>query len=152
MHPKIILFILFTIATAFAARALSPITIAVGPSEFPEGDSVTITEVRSDSPGLEVGSRVIVRGRYTLGSRDRARIGLSLTRTESRALVPILLGSGMDIAKGSGEFDLVYEVTQIGCMRVALNNLDRGASFGTIFFGTSEQLARVQREVRGWIK
>jgi hypothetical protein len=151
-YPKIGLFILFTVATVFAARALSPVGVAVGPNEFPEGDSVTIVEVLSDSSDLEPNSRVVVRGRYILGSRDHARISLSQTRTESRAPVPILPGSGKEISRGSGEFELVYEVTQIGCMRVALNNLDRGASFGTIFFGTPEQLARVKRDVRGWVK
>ena len=77
---------------------------------------------------------------------------MSQTRTESRAAVPVLAGSGQEISRGSGEFELVYEVTQIGCMRVALNNLDRGPSFGTVFFGTPEQLARVKREVYGWVK
>ena len=152
MYPKIGLFVLFTVAMAFAAQALSPITVALGPRDFPEDDSVTVVEVLSDSPGLEPGGRVRVRGRYILGSRDRARIGLSQTRTQSRAPVPIFPGSGMDISKGSGEFELVYEVTQIGCMRVALNNLDGGPSFGTMYFGTPDQLASVKREVRGWIK
>lgn len=152
MSPKIGLFTLFTVATVFAARALSPVAVAVGPNEFPDGDSVTIVEVLSDSLDLEPTSRVVVRGRYTLGSRDRARISLSQTRTESRTAVPTLPGSRKEISRGSGEFELVYEVTQIGCMRVALNNLDRGASFGTIFFGTPEQLARVKREVYGWTK
>jgi hypothetical protein len=151
-NPKIGLFALLTIATAFAAQALSPIAVAVGPNEFPEGDSVTIVEVLSNSPGLEAGGRLLVRGRYTLGSRAQARIGLSQTRTQSSAPVPILPGSGMEISKGSGVFELVYEVSQIGCMRVALNNLDRGASFGTVYFGTPEQLASVKREVRGWVK
>ncbi len=77
---------------------------------------------------------------------------MSQTRTESRASVPILPGSGKEISRGSGEFELVYEVTEIGCMRVALNNLDRGPSFGTIYFGTPEQLARVKREVHSWLK
>jgi hypothetical protein len=152
MYPKIGLLVLFAVTTAFAARALLPVAVAVGPSEFPEGDSVTIVEVLSDSSGLAIGSRVLVRGRYTLATQAQARIGLSLTRTESRALVPILPGSGMQISKGAGEFELVYEVTQIGCMRVALNNLTGGPSFGTVYFGTPEQLARVKREVRGWIK
>jgi len=151
-YPKIGLFVLFTVALAFAAQALSPIAVAVGPNEFPQGDSVTIVEVLSDSPGLAPGSRVLVRGRYTLGSRERARIGLSQTRTQSREPVPVLPGSGMEISKGSGEFELVYEVSQVGCMRVALNNLDRGASFGTVYFGTPDQLASVKRQVQGWIK
>ena len=151
-YPKIGLLILFTVATVFAARALSPVTVAVGPNELPEGDSITIVAVLSDSADLEPNSRVTVRGRYTLSSRDRARISLSQTRTESRVSVPILPGSRKEISQGSGEFELVYEVNEIGCMRVALNNLDRGASFGTVYFGTPEQLARVKREVYGWVK
>jgi hypothetical protein len=111
IYPKIALLVLFTVATAFAARALLSIAVAVGPNEFPTGDSVTIVEVLSDSPGLEIGSRVVVRGRYTLSSQAQARVGLSLTRTESRAPVPILPGSNMPISKGSGDFELVYEVT-----------------------------------------
>jgi hypothetical protein len=152
IYLKLVLFVLFAVATAFAARALSPVAAAVGPNEFPEGDSVTIVEVLSDSPSLEAGSRVVVRGRYTLASQSKARIGLSQTRTESRAPVPILSGSGKEISKGSGEFELVYEVTQVGCMRVALNDVTPGPSFGTVYFGTPEQLARVKREVRGWVK
>jgi hypothetical protein len=151
-YPTIGLFALLTVAVALAAPALSRIPVAIGPSEFSEGDSVIIEEVLSDTPDLEPRSRVVVRGRYRLGSRAQAKISLSQTRTENRAVVPILPGSGKEIAKGSGEFELVYEVSQIGCMRVALNNLDRGASFGTIFFGTPQQLARVDREVRGWVK
>jgi hypothetical protein len=151
-YAKIGLFVLLAVTAAFAAQPLSVVRVAVGPNEIPEGDSVTIVEVLSDSPTLEIGSRVLVRGRYTLGSRPRAKISLSQTRTESRGPVPILPGSRMEISKGSGEFELDYEVTQIGCMRVALNNLDSGPSFGTIYFGTPEQLARVKRDVRGWIK
>ena len=152
MYLKIGLLVLFAVTTAFAARALSRVAVAVGPNEFPEGDSVAIVEVLSDSAGLEVGSRVVVRGRYTLSTQAHARIGLSQTRTESRASVPILLGSGMQISKGSGEFELVYEITQIGCMRVALNNVTPGPSFGTVYFGTPEQLASVKRQVWGWVK
>jgi hypothetical protein len=111
-----------------------------------------IVEVLSDSPRLEVGSRVVVRGRYTLASEEQGRISLSLTRTQSNALVPILPGSGKSISNGSGEFELVYEVTQVGCMRVALNHTTgNGSSFGTIYFGTPEQLARVNRKVTGWV-
>ena len=152
IYPKIGFFVLFTAATVFAARALSPVVVAVGPSEFPASDSITIVEVLSNSSSLEPDCRVVVRGRYKLGSRDHARISLSQTRTESRAPVPVLAGSGQEISRGFGEFELVYEVTQIGCMRVALNTLDRGPSFGTVFFGTPEQLARVKREVYGWVK
>jgi hypothetical protein len=144
--------LLFTVTLACAAQALSPIAVAVGPNEFPQGDSVAIVEVLSDSPSLAPGSHVRVRGRYTLGSRGRARLGLSQTRTQSREPVPVLPGSGIEVSKGSGEFELVYEVSHVGCMRVALNNLDRGASFGTVYFGTPEQLASVKRQVQGWIK
>ena len=146
------LLVLFAVSTAFAAQSLSRIAVAVGPTEFPEGDAVAIVEVLSDSPGLEVGSRVIVRGRYTLATQARAKIGLSQTRTESRVPVRVLPGSNMQISRGSGEFELVYEITQVGCMRVAFNHVAPGASFGTVYFGTPEQLASVKREVRGWVK
>lgn len=152
-HFRIVLLVLFTLATAFAAQPLPRISVAVGPNEFPEGDSIVISEVLSSSPKLEIGSRVVVRGRYTLTSQAQARVGLSLTRTESRAPVRILPGSGQTISRGSGEFELVYEVTQIGYMRVALNHATGGGpSFGTVYFGTPEQLARVAREVRGRIE
>ena len=150
---KLGLVFLLALTTAFAAGALAPISVAVGPNEFPAGDVVTLTEVWSDSPTLEPGSRVRVRGRYTLASQTRARVSLSQTRTESRAPVPILPGSGREIEHGSGEFELIYEISQVGCMRVALNHATVGGpSFGTGYFGTPEQLASVKREVRGWIK
>ena len=152
IYPKVSLLFSLTVLTVFAAQKLSHVPVAIGPNEVPRGDSITIVEVLSDSSDLEPPSRLVVRGRYTLTSKDRARISLSQTRTESREPVPTLPGSGKEISKGSGEFELVYNVTQIGCMRVALNNLDRGASFGTIYFGTPEQLDRVRREVWGWVK
>src|SRR5688572_26709086 len=102
-YLKFGLLVLLAVSTVFAARPLSVVRVALGPNEIPEGDSVTIVEVLSDSPTLEVGSRVIVRGRYTLVSRARAKVSLSQTRTESRAMVPILPGSGIEVSRGSGE-------------------------------------------------
>jgi hypothetical protein len=101
---------------------------------------------------MEIGDRVLVRGRYTLSSQPQAKLGLSLTRTQSKVEVPILPGANKLVSRGSGEFELVYDVTQIGCLRAGFSNLKGGKSFGTVFFGTPEQLARVKRSPQRWLK
>jgi hypothetical protein len=150
--PKLGIALLFAAAIAWAAPELKPIAVSVGPYEFVEGDSVVIDQVFCTSAKLEIGDTVVVRGRYTLASHQGAKLGLSLTRTESRVLVPIKPGANKNVATGSGEFELVYEVTQIGCMRVALSDLDGGQSFGTVYFGTPNQLATVNRSPRGTVE
>jgi hypothetical protein len=151
-YPKLGIILLLSTAVVLAAEALSPISVALGPTEFAEGDALVVDQVLASSPKLEIGDRVLVRGRYTLASQPEAKLGLSLTRTQSRAPVRISPGANMQIARGSGDFELIYEVTEIGCMRVALSNLTDGKSFGTIYFGTPEQLARVKRAPQRWLK
>jgi hypothetical protein len=132
---------------AHAAQALSEVTVGLGPAEFSGGDLVIIDKVLSTSPALEIGDRVVVRGRYTLASRSAAKLGLSLTRTQTREPVPISPAANKQVTRGSGEFELVYEVRYIGCLHVSLSHPDPndGRGFGTIYFGTREQLARVHK-------
>lgn len=148
MILKTVVGVLFTAAVAFAAPALSEIAVAFGPAEFSEGDSIIVDQVLGTSPKLEIGDRVVVRGRYRLASQARAKLGLSLTRTESREPVPISPAANKQVAKGAGEFELVYEVKHVGCMHVSLSDTSDGRSFGTVYFGTPEQLARVHRSPR----
>ncbi len=138
----------FTTCALLAAQALSAVSVSFGPAEFTGGDSVVIDEVLSTSPALGIGDQVMVRGRYTLKSRDAAKLGLSLTRTESREPVRISPAANKQVVKGSGEFALVYDVGHVGCLHVSLSDSSDGRSFGTIYFGTPEQLARVQRSSR----
>ncbi|MES2694765.1 MAG: hypothetical protein V4773_14935 [Verrucomicrobiota bacterium] len=144
--------LLLTAVIAFAAQAVAPIPAALGPAEFTDGDSIVIEEILGTSPAMEIGDRVLVRGRYTLASQAEAKLGLSLTRTQVKVPVPILPGSNKRVAKGSGKFELVYDVSQIGCLRAGFSSLEDGKSFGTVFFGTPEQLARVKRSPERWIK
>ena len=143
---------LMTAVMALAAQALLPVAVALGPDEFADGDSIVIAAVLSTTPKMEIGDHVLVRGRYTLTSQAQAKLGLSLTRTQSQVSVPILPGANKQVSKGSGNFELVYEVTQVGCLRAGFSNLNDGKSFGTVFFGTPEQLARVKRSPQRWIK
>ena len=147
--PILTLALLLSACFAFAAQALSEVPVAFGPAEFTRSDSIVIEKVLSTSPALGIGERVVVRGRYTLASRDHAKLGLSLTRTESRDLVPISPAANQQITRGSGTFELAYDVRHIGCLNASLSDAGTGKAFARIYFGTPEQLARVNRSPRG---
>ena len=134
-----------TAGVAFAAQALSEVAVAFGPKEFSDGDSIVIDQVLSTSPKLEIGDQVLIRGHYTLMSQSSAKLGLSLTRTQSREPVPISPAANKQISKGKGEFELLYEVRHIGCLHVSLSRVADGRMFSTLYFGTPEQLARVHK-------
>lgn len=144
--PRILIAVVFAAAATVVALAAAPlmeVAVAFGAPDFRRGDSIVIEQVLSTSPKLEIGDTVVIRGRYTLASQDRAKLGISLARTESRGPVRISPAANKHVTRGSSDFELRYEVQHVGCLNVSLSALDGGRAFGRIYLGTPEQLARI---------
>jgi hypothetical protein len=92
-------------------RSATPsVSVSINTSrvQFDAGDSITIREVLATSATLGTGETVLVRGDYTLQSRERARISLFTSATGS---VPTV---NKEVAAGAGTFELQYNITIAG--------------------------------------
>jgi hypothetical protein len=127
-----------------AAPQFSPVSFALGLQKFADGDSIVIREVLASSPSMDVGDTVVVRGEYILQSQDRANLGLSLTQTESHEPTKVVPAGNTLVKNGHGGFELTCEVRQVGCLHITFSSLPERKSFGTVYFGTAEQLFRVR--------
>lgn len=139
---------LITLAIATCLRAadpqLVPVSVKVGLQKFDRGDSIVIQEVLATSQQMDVGDTVVVRGQYTLRSQDRANLGLSLTQTQDSEPTRISPAANTKAESGTGDFELTFEITKIGCLHLTFSSLPAKKSFGTVYFGTPEQLDRVK--------
>jgi tRNA A-37 threonylcarbamoyl transferase component Bud32 len=127
-----------------AAADLAEVPFVLGPQKFADGDAIVIQQVRSTSPKLDIGDKVVVRGRYQLKSRDRAMVGMSLTQIGGDGYPEsVLPAQWTEIRTGSGVFELSYEVKHAGALHLAFSSISEGKSFGTVYFGTPPQMARV---------
>lgn len=127
-----------------AAPQLVAVPVQLGLQKFADGDSIAIQQVLATSPRMDVGDTVVVRGTYALRSRDRANLGLSLTQTETRERTKVSPAANMTAERGIGQFELTYRIQHVGCLHVTFSSLPEKRSFGTLYFGTPEQLARVR--------
>lgn len=146
MKNLILLFIalMVTTGTSAASPPLSPVPVKLGLQKFADGDSISILEVLATSPRMDVGDTVVVRGRCVLQSQARASVGLSLTKTENHKPTKISPDANAIVGRGTGDFELTFQVVDVGCLHVTLSSLPEKKSFGTIYFGTPEQLDRVR--------
>jgi hypothetical protein len=142
-------FVLLLIAGSLKAAVpqLSPVPFNLGLQKFAGGDSILIREVLATSPRMDVGDTVVVRGRYALQSQESANVGLSLTQTQNPEPTKISPEANIKAERGAGDFELTFQVMHLGCLHVTFSSLPEKKSFGTVYFGTAEQLDRV-RNVR----
>ncbi|MFT3781527.1 MAG: hypothetical protein QM790_05870 [Nibricoccus sp.] len=127
-----------------AAAELSDVSFVLGPKKLKDGDMIVVEQVRATSPKLEGGDTVVVRGRYELKSEERAIIGLSLTQTVGNGSEQVVPAQWTEIKKGSGEFELSYQVKHIGALHLTFSTVPEKKSFGTVYFGTPQQLDRIR--------
>lgn len=146
-RPAFLLGLLATLSLTLsgATTTLSEIPFQNGPQKFRSGDSISIHQVLSTSPRMDVGDRVVVRGRYTLNSEPRANVGLSLTQTQSAEPTRISPAANTEVARGTGDFELVIDVQHTGCLHLTFSSLPARKSIGTVYFGTPEQLKRIRK-------
>ena len=95
-------------------------------SKLKAGDSVEITELRGTSARIEPGQTYQVKGRYELGSRDRAALSLYSTNGE----VESERGKAEVVQKGKGEFVREFRVVKPGMLHLDYYPVDGGDGFG----------------------
>ena len=144
---KLSLFILTLLVVSClkaSAPQLSPVPIKLGLQKFADGDSIVVSEVLATSPRMDVGDTVVVRGRYILRSQERANVGLSLTQTQNPEPTKISPAANAKVEQGTGDFELTFQIKHVGCLHITFSSLPERKSFGTVYFGTPEQLERVR--------
>src|SRR5690349_23183357 len=81
------------------------VPFVLGPTHFKNGDQIVIQDVLATSTNLTAGDKVVVRGRYELNSRPKARLCLYLTSNAGTG-EPDVATQSKQITSGSGEFEL----------------------------------------------
>jgi hypothetical protein len=110
-------------------------------AQFLDGDSIQITEVRSDKPDFEVDGTYQITGTYTLASHDQATLSISCTAKDPKN------GWGnmgdaerSKILRGSGTFTVTERMSCEGFPHLTLSAQD--GNFGDVYFGSGEWLAK----------
>ena len=109
-----------------------------GHEEFAAGNEVAITEIRGTKPNFELGSRYLVRGKYRLGSAQRAKLAFYITATGVDGF-----SSGEEVEQscelkgGEGEFTLSRYFDCVGDPHISLYD-DKGSNIGGIYFSDGE--------------
>ena len=129
--------------SAFSTEANQVVSIQFGPSTFASGDSVTIDQVTATSPQITAGDTVTVVGHYRLSSRSIAQLGLSATVPREVAK-SVGASKSIQVRSGEGQFSLTIKVKQDGALHVTLYDVVAHKPFGTAYFGTKEQMQKVE--------
>ena len=137
---RIVIGLMVAASPAFAAADDgSAVSLVVGPTHFKDGDSITIEQVVATTPNLAVGDKVTVRGRYELRTEEKAQLCLYVT-TKEAVPVPTVPSQQTEAKRGSGEFELTTRMTQPGFLHVSFYRVSNGKRFGSIYFGTEQQM------------
>jgi beta-lactamase regulating signal transducer with metallopeptidase domain len=128
----------------FIPQELSETPFVLGPQKFKEGDAISIHQVLATSPKFEIGDHLVVRGQYRLASKEKATLVLFLTQTEGDGKEVMSPTESMEVTKGSGEFELAYDVKHLGALHVTFYGIPDGKAFGGEYFGTQPQMTKIQ--------
>jgi beta-lactamase regulating signal transducer with metallopeptidase domain len=131
-------------APAQLSIPLRAIPFELGEAEFEAGDSVTIDQVFCTGEKLATGEIFVVRGTYTLASRDAAEVALFITAPSPQG-TPISPHQRARIAKGTGRFELRTTFTN-GSPHVSFYPAGGGSGFGGVYFGQGEFVLKS----KGW--
>jgi hypothetical protein len=131
-------------SVAFAAPPVQePVTVALGPKAYRDGDVIEILEVTSTSKNLEQGDTITVRGNVRLDSRNAAALCLFLTQTEGNGQEETDPGQVKNVSTGQTPFELKTMIKHKGALHVTLYDQKSGKPFGGVYFGTPEQMNRI---------
>jgi beta-lactamase regulating signal transducer with metallopeptidase domain len=128
----------------FIPRELSATPFVLGRRKFEAGDAISIEQVLATSPKFEIGDHVVVRGRYHLASEAKATLALFMTTTDGNGKENISPSQRTEVKKGSGAFELSYDVQHTGALHVTFYGIPDGKSFGGQYFGTEPQMTEIQ--------
>ena len=132
-----------SLQVVFGAEKVSTVPFELGPQHFTGGDQIVIEQVSASSPELAVGDTVTVRGRYVLSSKDKAQLCLYLETSGTVGAEPALSTQKMDVAKGSGTFELTEVVKHPGHLHLSFYPVPAGKRLGTVYFGSTQQMKEI---------
>ena len=126
------------------------VRIEQGASRFSDGDNITVLEVRGTAETLMPGNFYWIKGTYSLGSHDRARLAVNIT-AKDRANETALTWKTKDtvVNRGSGTFELYLPMSYGGWPHVSFYPADGGQSFGSTYFGTGGSVLKKWRGPNG---
>ena len=127
--------ICFATLVGYAAVGLREIQFKITSQQFEAGDSIVVEQVIATSPELKIGDKVMVRGRYSLRSRQQAALGFFLTTEGLSEPTPVSPKQKKEIAAGTGTFELEHVVPADGALHVSFYPSPNGSSFGGVYFG-----------------
>ncbi len=96
--------------------------------QFPEGDSIEITEIVGTAKKLRPGERYTVRGNYKLSSCDEAMLHLYATNGETRC------EQNSNVTRGQGQFERTVDYLKEGGLHLSFYPAEGGSSFGGVYF------------------
>lgn len=128
----------------FTPRELSEVPFVLGPEKFNGGDTISIQQVLATSTQFEIGDHLVVRGQYHLESKEHATLALFMTTTDGNGKENVSLTQTREIKKGSGEFELSYDVKHTGALHLSFYGIPDGKPFAGVYFGTKPQMAKIQ--------
>ncbi|MCC9658804.1 MULTISPECIES: hypothetical protein [Rhodopirellula] len=136
--------VVLTILMAGIANAREPIqhpvSVALGPKAYRDGDVIQITNVISTSDRLEQGDTVTVTGRVRLDSADDAKLCFYLTQTKGDGLEETDATQEVNVKHGVSDFEVTTTIKHLGVLHLSLYRTTTGKPFGGVYFGTSDQM------------
>jgi beta-lactamase regulating signal transducer with metallopeptidase domain len=116
----------------------------LGTSYFPNGDVITIEEVRGTADAISAGNTYQVKGTYKLVSQDKALLAIYET-TKGPQSIPVMQTQKMRVEKGEGHFSLIFYMWSSGSPHVSFYPVPAGSSFAGVYFGTGDSVFRKSR-------
>jgi beta-lactamase regulating signal transducer with metallopeptidase domain len=115
-----------------------------GASRFADGDNITILDIRGTSRTFEPGNVYQIKGKYTLGSRDSARLAAFTTAKKTAdGKGPVWKIQATDINRGEGTFTLFLPMKHDGWPHVSFYPAGTaGSTFGGTYFGTGDSVLK----------
>jgi beta-lactamase regulating signal transducer with metallopeptidase domain len=115
-----------------------------GVSRFKNGDNISILEVRGTSPTFEPGNVYQIKGKYTLGSNDRARLcAFTTAKKAADGTGPVWEIQATNVNRGEGTFTLFLPMKHKGWPHVSFYPAGKAAGdIGGIYFGTGDSVLK----------
>ena len=111
----------------------------IGDADLQPGDAVKIDQVLCTSPTLKPGEVCIIRGKYTLASRDAADLSFYVTSSQYAGPTPVDRRQIVSVKRGSGTFALRHVLTE-GYPHLSF--YAGGGSIGGVYFGEGNSVLK----------
>jgi hypothetical protein len=123
-----------------ASLPLYDVRAEIGDADLRPGDSVKIEHVLCTADTMRPGEICIVRGTYTLASRDAADLSFYITATKGSGISDVDRRQILSVKRGSGMFELRHVLSE-GWPHLSF--YAGGGSIGGPYFGQGESLLKV---------